>query len=149
MFARLLYAPFLAQVDVTRRCNLTCGYCNEYDDVSSPVPTEMLKFRFRRLKELGTWALELSGGEPLLHPDVEELLRYGKALGFHKTMLITNGFLLNQKRADALNETRFDDLQISIDVVNPTRTTFKVLRTLRPKNEAIMKVARLVSGSWR
>jgi MoaA/NifB/PqqE/SkfB family radical SAM enzyme len=34
---RILYSPFLAQLVVTRRCNLDCGYCNEFDKVSSPV----------------------------------------------------------------------------------------------------------------
>src|SRR5690606_17565245 len=57
--------PFLAQVVVTRRCNLSCGYCNEYDDVSKPVPAEVLEQRIDHLAELGTLVVTLTGGEPL------------------------------------------------------------------------------------
>ena len=60
--------PFLAQLVVTRRCNLTCGYCNEYDDFSKPVPTEVVKARLDHLADLGTLVVTLTGGEPLLHP---------------------------------------------------------------------------------
>lgn len=142
MLTRMLYAPFLAQIVVTRRCNLTCGYCNEYDELSPPVPTDELKERFRRLKELGTWAIEFSGGEPLLHPQIDELVAYAKQLGFYKVMMITNGFLINEERTRLLNDAGLDDLQISIDGVTPNDTTFKVLKTLRPKLRTVMKVAR-------
>jgi hypothetical protein len=40
---RLAYSPFLAQVVVIRRCNLSCGYCNEFDETSDPVDTAALK----------------------------------------------------------------------------------------------------------
>ena len=40
---RGLYGPFLAQLVVVRRCNLSCTYCNEFDEESDPVPTELLK----------------------------------------------------------------------------------------------------------
>src|SRR5688572_10915640 len=46
--------PFLAQLVVTRRCNLACGYCNEYDDFSKPVPTDVVKARIDHLAKLGT-----------------------------------------------------------------------------------------------
>ena len=47
---------------VTRRCNLACGYCNEYDDVSSPVPTDQLLREVDRVADLGTIVLTLTGG---------------------------------------------------------------------------------------
>ena len=59
---RGLYGPFLAQLVVVRRCNLSCGYCNEFDETSEPVPTEVLKARIDKLKELGTLSLEFTGG---------------------------------------------------------------------------------------
>ena len=52
-----------------RRCNLSCAYCNEYDDFSKPVPIETMYRRLDRLADLGTSIITISGGEPLLHPD--------------------------------------------------------------------------------
>ena len=63
--------PVLAHVIPVRRCNLSCAYCNEFDSVSSPVPTsEMLK-RIDKLASLGATVITLSGGEPLLHPELD------------------------------------------------------------------------------
>ena len=60
----LQYGPFLAQLVVTRRCNLACGYCTEYDKTSDPIPFGVLKERMAKLRYLRTWALSLMGGEP-------------------------------------------------------------------------------------
>src|SRR5215217_9339181 len=68
--------PIHAQVVVTRRCNLSCGYCYEYDKVSKPVPPEVLKARIDELKRLKTVFVTLNGGEPLLHPQITDLVRY-------------------------------------------------------------------------
>ncbi len=62
--------PLMAHVVVTRRCNLACGYCTEFDATSPPVPLAALKARIDRLAELGTVFVTLTGGEPLLHPDL-------------------------------------------------------------------------------
>jgi len=60
--------PILAHLVPMRRCNLSCTYCNEYDDFSKPVPTPLVQRRLELLAALGTSAVTLSGGEPLLHP---------------------------------------------------------------------------------
>jgi MoaA/NifB/PqqE/SkfB family radical SAM enzyme len=62
--------PIMAHIIPIRRCNLACTYCNEYDDYSKPVPTEVMVARIHRLADLGTSILTISGGEPLLHPDL-------------------------------------------------------------------------------
>src|SRR5262249_43145896 len=67
--------PLLAHLIPIRRCNLSCTYCNEYDDFSKPVPTEQMLRRVDRLKELGTSVITISGGEPLLHPDLDDIIR--------------------------------------------------------------------------
>jgi MoaA/NifB/PqqE/SkfB family radical SAM enzyme len=143
MLQRLLYSPFLAQVVVTRKCNLSCTYCNEFDEVSPPVPTEDLRARLRKLKELGTWAVEWTGGEPMLHPDLVELTRYAKReLKFHKVMLISNAYLFNEEKVRRLNDAGLDELQVSIDGVHTNDVTIKVLKPLRNKLEAIIRAAR-------
>ncbi|MGC8476557.1 MAG: radical SAM protein, partial [Acetobacteraceae bacterium] len=73
------YNPLLAQVVVTRRCNLACGYCNEYDNFSPPVPLPDLLARVDRLAALRTASITFTGGEPLLHPDLDQIIRAARA----------------------------------------------------------------------
>jgi MoaA/NifB/PqqE/SkfB family radical SAM enzyme len=68
------HRPILAQIIPVRRCNLSCAYCNEYDKTSEPVPVEEMSRRIDRLAALGTLAITFSGGEPLLHPELETLV---------------------------------------------------------------------------
>src|ERR1700682_5509453 len=63
--------PLLVQIIPIRRCNIDCGYCNEYDKVSSPVPADTLMRRIDKLAELGTAVVAFSGGEPMLHPELD------------------------------------------------------------------------------
>src|SRR2546429_8288185 len=65
--------PVLVHIIPMRRCNLDCGYCNEYDDVSKPVPIEEMKRRLGYLAATGTSIITISGGEPVLPPGVEEV----------------------------------------------------------------------------
>lgn len=143
MLKWLFYGPFLSQLVVTRKCNLSCGYCSEYDKVSDPVPTDVLKRRMERLKELGTLCLEFTGGEPMLHPDMPELIRYAKKdLKIFKVMLISNAYIFTEDNVRALNEAGLDDLQVSIDGVLPNDVTVKVLKPLRRKLEMLAKFAK-------
>src|ERR1700747_868928 len=89
---RLGYSPFLAQMVVIRRCNLSCGYCSEYDKTSEPVPVELLEARLRKLKELGRFGISLPGGEPTMHPDIARVISTSRKLRFYRTSMITNGF---------------------------------------------------------
>src|ERR1700748_447901 len=67
--------PFLVHIIPMRRCNLDCGYCNEYDDVSKPVPLEEMKRRLDLLADMGTSMITISGGGPLVPPELEEGIR--------------------------------------------------------------------------
>src|SRR5882757_11353083 len=67
--------PLLAHIIPVRRCNLACTYCNEFDDFSPPVPIETMYQRIDKLAELGTSLVTISGGEPLLHPELDEVIR--------------------------------------------------------------------------
>ena len=67
--------PLLAHVVVTRYCNLECAYCTEYDKVSKPVALETLLGRIDALALLGTQIVTLTGGEPLSHPDHDQICR--------------------------------------------------------------------------
>ncbi len=121
--------PIIAHVIPIRRCNLACAYCNEYDDFSPPVPTAEMLRRIERLYSLGLSALTFSGGEPTLHPDLDELIRRVRQRGM-LVGLITNGFLLNEDRIERFNRAGLDYLQISIDNVEPDDVSLKSLKTL-------------------
>jgi MoaA/NifB/PqqE/SkfB family radical SAM enzyme len=139
---RLAYSPFLAQLVVIRRCNLSCGYCNEFDETSDPVDTAALKARVDHLKLLGTFSIEFTGGEPMMHPDIFELIRYARSKAFAKVMMISNAYLLNERKIEALNEAGLMELQVSVDGVVPNDVTVKVLKPMLPKLRALAKVAR-------
>src|ERR1039458_4922354 len=66
--------PILAHVIPMRRCNLACAYCNEFDDSSKPVGVAAMYSRLDHLASLGTTVITISGGEPLLHPDLDLLI---------------------------------------------------------------------------
>jgi MoaA/NifB/PqqE/SkfB family radical SAM enzyme len=124
--------PVIAHVIPTRRCNLSCTYCNEYDAVSEPVPTAEMLRRIDRLAELGTLSVTLSGGEPLLHPDAEQIIRRIRSRDMIAG-LITNGYLLSEERIRRLNRAGLDHLQISIDNAAPDDVSLKSLKVLDKK----------------
>src|ERR1700687_1425885 len=104
MFARAMQSashPILAQIVPIRRCNLDCGYCNEYDKISDPVPLPTMLRRIDRLAGLGTTIITLSGGEPTLHPDLDAIIARIRERGAIAT-LITNGLLLTPERIKSL-----------------------------------------------
>src|SRR5262249_56770787 len=67
--------PIQVHIIPMRRCNLSCAYCNEYDDVSAPVPLEEMHRRIDRLAELGTTLIIISGGGNPLPPPPGDLIR--------------------------------------------------------------------------
>jgi MoaA/NifB/PqqE/SkfB family radical SAM enzyme len=121
--------PVLVHIIPMRRCNLDCGYCNEYDQVSKPVPLEEMKRRLDYLAAMGTSIITISGGEPLMHPELEEVIRHIRKHGMIAGM-ITNGFLLSKERIASLNAAGLEHLQISIDNVTPDEVSKKSLKTL-------------------
>jgi MoaA/NifB/PqqE/SkfB family radical SAM enzyme len=130
------------QLIVTRRCNLSCGYCNEFDKISQPVPVDVLKQRIDHLTgELGVTIMDFLGGEPLLHPQIDELVRYAKSRGCW-TNIITNGLLLSADRVQQLNAAGLDSLCVSIDRINATPFTHKGLRPLRKRLVMLRATAR-------
>ncbi len=128
--------PILAHIIPTRRCNLACTYCNEFDDVSKPVPLEEMKKRLDALAAMGTSIITISGGEPLLHPELDEIIRHIRLHGMIAGM-ITNGFLLTQERIERLNAAGLEHLQISIDNTSPDEVSKKSLKTLDQKLELL------------
>ncbi len=124
--------PVLAHIIPMRRCNLACGYCNEYDKVSDPVPLDLMKRRLDKLGALGTSIITISGGEPLMHPQLDEIISHIRA---HKMIagLISNGYYFTPERIERLNDAGLQYLQISIDNVKPDEVSKKSLKNLDKK----------------
>lgn len=132
--------PLLAHLIPIRRCNLACEYCNEYDDFSVPVLTETMFQRVDKLAELGTAIITISGGEPLLHPELDEIISRIRKRGMIAG-LITNGYLLVAERIERLNNAGLEWLQISIDNVTPDDVSKKSLKVLDKKLELLAQYA--------
>jgi MoaA/NifB/PqqE/SkfB family radical SAM enzyme len=132
--------PILAHIIPMRRCNLSCAYCNEYDKVSDPVPTAEMLRRIELLAGMGTGIITISGGEPLLHPDLDEIIRAIRRHGAIAT-IITNGYLLTPERIQRLNRAGLEHLQISIDNVMPDEVSKKSLKVLDRKLQWLAQYA--------
>ena len=133
--------PIACHLYVTDQCNLDCAYCTEYDN-SVPHPRLAdLQAWLRKIKALGCIRIGLQGGEPLLHPEIVNIVRSCKALNFH-TSMATNGFLLTARLIQDLQDAGLDALQVSIDRMTPIPATRKSLKTLLPKL-ALLKQSQL------
>ncbi len=130
----------MAHIIPIRRCNLSCEYCNEYDDYSKPVATDVMVSRVNKLADLGTGIITLSGGEPLLHPDLDDII-----FAMHRrgslSCLITNGYLLTADRVKRLNRAGLDHMQISIDNIMPDEVSKKSLKVLDRKLQVLAEHA--------
>src|SRR5689334_15298594 len=132
--------PVLAHIVPTRRCNLSCTYCNEFDDFSKPGPAAVIIRRIDLLADLGTNIISFSGGEPLLHPELDLLIGRIRQRGAIAGM-ITNGYLLTAKRIQELNRAGLEHMQISIDNVMPDDVSKKSLKVLDKKLQLLAEHA--------
>jgi MoaA/NifB/PqqE/SkfB family radical SAM enzyme len=132
--------PVMAHIIPIRRCNLSCTYCNEYDDFSKPVAVETMTARLDQLADLGTTIVTFSGGEPLLHPELDRLIAHVRSRGMLAGM-ITNGYLLTPQRVNQLNDAGLDHMQISIDNVMPDEVSKKSLKVLDKKLQILSEYA--------
>ena len=130
--------PIWAQLNITWKCNLDCAYCSEYDNSRDHVPYDVLVTRIDKIQSLGTLHCDLIGGEPLLHPDLDRLMRYVTDAGM-TTGMTTNGFLLTEDRLKRLIDSGMGRIQMSVDGVNPKPGTPKSLKTLRKKIELVAR----------
>jgi MoaA/NifB/PqqE/SkfB family radical SAM enzyme len=132
--------PLLAHLIPIRRCNLACKYCNEFDDFSKPVSLDLMFARVDKLAELGTSVITISGGEPLLHPELDAIISRIRLRDMVAGM-ITNGYLLTADRIQKLNRAGLEWLQISIDNVTPDDVSKKSLKVLDKKLQLLAEHA--------
>lgn len=109
---RLVRHPVLCNYYVTYRCNASCSFCDIWERPSPYVTPEEVALNLQQLRKLGVRVIDFTGGEPLLHRQIDELLRMAKRMGFITT-LTTNG-LLYPKWAQRL-QGLVDMLHFSLD----------------------------------
>jgi hypothetical protein len=140
--------PVLAHVIPIRRCNLSCTYCNEFDDFSKPVPLEEMFRRIDKLGELGASIITQSGGEPLLHPELRSDHRArspdtGRSRWHDHQRL--SAHCRPHPAAQSLRPATI--LQISIDNAKPDDISMKSLKVLDQKLVLLAR-ARRISGKY-
>ncbi|TRX58808.1 radical SAM protein [Fulvivirga sp. M361] len=109
---RLISHPVLCNYYVTYRCNAKCAFCDIWERPSPYVELKSAEANFAQLKKLGVKVIDFTGGEPLLHREIDKLLEMAKSYGFITT-LTTNG-LLYPKWAEKL-AGKIDMLHFSLD----------------------------------
>lgn len=109
---RLVNHPVLCNYYVTYRCNARCGFCDIWERPSPYVTLEQAEKNMQALKRLGVKVIDFTGGEPLLHRQIDELLRLAKKMGFITTL--TTNALLYPKWARRLKGL-VDMLHFSLD----------------------------------
>src|SRR6476469_9291116 len=86
--------PVLVHIVPMRRCNLACTYCNEYDKTSDPVPIDVMLKRIDKLAEFGSSVITISGGEPMMHPEIYEIIsrirEHGMIAGLSRTAITSS-----------------------------------------------------------
>src|SRR3989440_9154308 len=110
--------PLWLLAELTYKLPLQCPYCSNPLDFAGPrfrreLSTEEWCRVFREAKALGVLQLGLSGGEPTLRADLEDLVREAHGLGLY-TSLITSAYRLTQERLGVLKAAGLDHVQISI-----------------------------------
>ncbi|GAB2181632.1 heme d1 biosynthesis radical SAM protein NirJ [Denitratisoma sp. agr-D3] len=113
--------------NLIRRCNLTCRHCYSISadtDFKGELSTDEVYTVMDDLKSFRVPVLILSGGEPLLRPDIFDIARRAKAMGFY-TALSSNGTLIDEHNIDAIADIGFDYVGISLDGIEATHDRFR------------------------
>ena len=113
--------------NLLRRCNLTCKHCYSIStDTHFPgeLSTDEIYRTMDSLKDFRVPVIILSGGEPLLHPDIFAIARRAKAMGFY-VALSTNGTLINAQNIESIAACDFDYVGISLDGLGATHDRFR------------------------
>jgi pyrroloquinoline quinone biosynthesis protein E len=119
--------PLWLLAEVTYRCPLHCAFCynpTDYDKhTKNELSTEQWISALREARKMGAIQLGISGGEPLLRDDIEEIVAEAHKLGYYSN-LITSGVGLTEKRIQAFKEGGLDHIQLSMHDVTEDISNF-------------------------
>lgn len=115
--SKFFSAPFYLHFYVTERCNLRCKMCNIWKRKSPEMTLGEIEQCVRVLKKLKVQNIVLTGGEPLLRPDISDIVKLFNDHGF-TTRLQTNGTLVTREKIRALAEAGLKNITISLDTLD-------------------------------
>lgn len=118
--------PLWLLAELTYRCPLQCPYCSNPLDIArydNELSTDDWLRVLRQAREMGAMQLGLSGGEPLVRRDLEQLVTEARSLGYYSN-LITSGVGMDEDRVAGLKEAGLDHIQISFQASNETLNNF-------------------------
>jgi heme d1 biosynthesis radical SAM protein NirJ len=130
--------------NLIRRCNLTCKHCYSISadkDFSGELSTFEIFNVMEDLKTFGVPVLILSGGEPLLHPDIFTISHHAKKMGFY-VALSSNGTLINESNISAIEEVGYHYVGISLDGIGETHDKFRRLQGAFDKSLNAVRLCR-------
>ena len=113
--------------NLIRRCNLTCKHCYSIsadNDFPGELSTDEVFAVMDDLKRFRVPVLILSGGEPLLRPDIFDIAQRAKEMGFY-VGLSTNGTLIDEGNIERIAAVGFDYVGISLDGIGATHDRFR------------------------
>jgi PqqA peptide cyclase len=115
--------PYTLVAELSYRCPLRCPYCSNPVDIGADRYRTELEGEhwmrvFHEARALGVLQLALTGGEPMLRPDLDELVGAGRDAGLYST-LVTGATLFTRERAERLKEAGLDHVQVSIQSPDP------------------------------
>jgi PqqA peptide cyclase len=138
--------PTTLLAELTHRCPLHCPYCSNPLEMirgEGELATEDWKRVFTQARALGVLQLGLSGGEPMVRKDLEELASHARSLGLYST-LVTSGLGLTRGRAERLREAGLEHIQVSIQDADPeTAERIAGVSSVRQKRAAVAIVKEL------
>lgn len=132
--------PLSLNIEVTRKCNLACTFCwhRELDeDLKIDMTMEQFKAVVDEASKYSLPAINLNGlGEPMMNPNLPEMIRYCKDAGIQEVMFHTNATIMNEKIAEDLIESGLDIIIFSLD--SPDKDTYEAMR-VNAKFDAVQR----------
>lgn len=138
-----IYTPLVVTLELTNQCNLRCRHCyaSAGEKLENELSLDEIKQLLRELSQAGTVEVEFSGGEPLLRPDLFEIIEYAEGLDF-SVVLITNGTLVDRETARTLGSLGLKHVQVSLDGLKENHDYLRGDGTY----EAVLESVRLLAG---